>query len=154
MADGSGSRQHNTALGDWSRSHGLTISYQYTSFNPSLLSANPHPPPPVYSYGKPSYCHSCKFKNFAIGVVRAQKIMFQPVVAQADPLPSPSFLPNDISSTPPIDFSQPLSSLLKTSTARAHTNVENSAGARALISGLLPRDEYIKYLFMLWHVYE
>ncbi|KAG8844905.1 hypothetical protein FRB96_002794 [Tulasnella sp. 330] len=53
-----------------------------------------------------------------------------------------------------IDFSQPISVLLKDTTRQVHGNVENSPGARALVNGTLSRDGYIKYMFMLWHLYD
>ncbi|KAG9000873.1 hypothetical protein FRB94_005096 [Tulasnella sp. JGI-2019a] len=55
---------------------------------------------------------------------------------------------------PPINFSQPISVLLKNTTKQVHEDVENSPGARALIKGTLSRDGYIKYLFTLWHLYD
>ncbi|KAG6915626.1 hypothetical protein DXG01_010665 [Tephrocybe rancida] len=55
-------------------------------------------------------------------------------------------------STP--DLSLPLATLLREGTRKAHETVENSEGALALLSGRLPKEEYIRYLMMLWHVYE
>ncbi|KAG5337977.1 hypothetical protein C0989_008499 [Termitomyces sp. Mn162] len=47
----------------------------------------------------------------------------------------------------------PLATLLREGTRKAHETVENSPGAVALLSGRLPKEEYIRYLMMLWHVY-
>ncbi|KAG6855754.1 hypothetical protein H0H87_011270 [Tephrocybe sp. NHM501043] len=52
------------------------------------------------------------------------------------------------------DLSLPLATLLREGTRKAHETVENSPGALALLSGRLPKEEYIRYLMMLWHVYE
>ncbi|KAG5638674.1 hypothetical protein H0H81_011054 [Sphagnurus paluster] len=52
-----------------------------------------------------------------------------------------------------IDFALPLSTLLRESTREAHEVVEKSPGAVAMLSGRLHRDEYIRYLMMLWHIY-
>ena len=54
----------------------------------------------------------------------------------------------------PVDFSQPLAALLRTSTYEAHEAAEKSPGATTLLSGQLPRDDYARYLMMLWHIYQ
>jgi len=48
----------------------------------------------------------------------------------------------------------PLSSLLRDGTAQAHEIAEKSEGAKLLVSGELDKMEYIRYLMMLWHVYD
>jgi len=53
-----------------------------------------------------------------------------------------------------IDFEQPLATLLRESTRHAHERAEKSSGATAMLSGRLSMDKYIRYLMMLWHVYE
>lgn len=53
-----------------------------------------------------------------------------------------------------IDYSKPLATLLRESTVEAHNQVELSNGAKSLSSGQLSREEYIRYLMMLWHVYD
>jgi heme oxygenase len=53
-----------------------------------------------------------------------------------------------------VDFSRPLATLLRESTRKAHETVENSPGATAMLGGKLSVDEYIRYLMMLWHIYE
>ncbi|KZT19520.1 heme oxygenase-like protein [Neolentinus lepideus HHB14362 ss-1] len=53
-----------------------------------------------------------------------------------------------------LDYSQPLSDLLRTGTAVAHDNLEHSDGAGWLVRGELDRDEYVRFLMMLWHVYD
>ncbi|KAF9013319.1 hypothetical protein BDQ17DRAFT_1343204 [Cyathus striatus] len=53
-----------------------------------------------------------------------------------------------------IDYTQPLALLLRESTREAHTTVEHSPGAGLLLGGSLAKDEYVRYLMMLWHVYD
>ncbi|ESK90518.1 heme oxygenase [Moniliophthora roreri MCA 2997] len=52
-----------------------------------------------------------------------------------------------------IDFSRPLSDVLRECTKEAHENIEASAAATALLSGKVTKEEYIRFLMMLWHVY-
>jgi heme oxygenase (biliverdin-producing, ferredoxin) len=54
----------------------------------------------------------------------------------------------------PDDFSQPLSALLRQGTAVAHEKAENSEGAGLIIRGELEREEYVRFLIMLYHVYK
>lgn len=53
-----------------------------------------------------------------------------------------------------LDLDLPISTLLREGTKRAHVQAENSAGAEALVKGELPVEEYIKWLAVLWRVYE
>ena len=53
-----------------------------------------------------------------------------------------------------LDLDLPISTLLREGTKRAHVQAENSAGAEALVKGELPLKEYIKWLAILWRVYE
>lgn len=53
-----------------------------------------------------------------------------------------------------LDLDLPISTLLREGTKRAHIQAENSAGAEALVKGQLPLEEYIKWLAVLWRVYE
>jgi heme oxygenase len=53
-----------------------------------------------------------------------------------------------------LDLDLPISTLLREGTKRAHVQAENSAGAEALVKGELPLEEYIKWLAVLWRVYE
>lgn len=55
---------------------------------------------------------------------------------------------------PDIDLSQNISALLKVGTSRAHVEAENSKGAAALVKGELELQEYIRWLAVLWRVYE
>jgi heme oxygenase len=55
---------------------------------------------------------------------------------------------------PDIDLSQNISALLKVGTTRAHVEAENSKGAAALVKGELELQEYIRWLAILWRVYE
>ncbi|PFH53415.1 hypothetical protein AMATHDRAFT_93186, partial [Amanita thiersii Skay4041] len=52
-----------------------------------------------------------------------------------------------------IDYSQPLITLLRFETQHAHDSAANSRGAQLLLSGQLPKAEYVRYLMMLWHIY-
>ncbi len=52
------------------------------------------------------------------------------------------------------DYSQPLSAVLKESTKEVHQNVEHSEGAEALLRGELSKEEYARFLMMLWYIYE
>lgn len=52
------------------------------------------------------------------------------------------------------DYSQPIAALLKSGTAAAHEEAEHSEGAGWLTRGELDKDEYIRFLMMLYHVYE
>lgn len=52
------------------------------------------------------------------------------------------------------DYSSPLASLLKQATTDAHERVEHSPGAGWLARGELDKDEYIRFLMMLYHVYQ
>lgn len=51
------------------------------------------------------------------------------------------------------DLSQPISILLRKSTAKAHEAAERSKGAEWLVKGLLDKEEYIRFLMMFWSVY-
>lgn len=57
-------------------------------------------------------------------------------------------LPDDI------DLTRQASELLREGTAAAHVNAENSAGAVALTQGQLELQEYVRWLAILWRVYE
>jgi heme oxygenase len=52
------------------------------------------------------------------------------------------------------DLSLPMSSLIRQMTTADHERVSNSEGAVRLLRGELNKDEYIRYLAMLWHIYE
>lgn len=53
-----------------------------------------------------------------------------------------------------IDYAQPLASLLRTATAAAHESAEHSQGAGWLTRGELEKEEYVRFLMMLYHVYK
>ena len=53
-----------------------------------------------------------------------------------------------------MDFSQPIADLLRAGTRQAHERAEQSKGAQYLTSGALDKKEYIRFVMMLWHVYE
>lgn len=53
-----------------------------------------------------------------------------------------------------VDLSSPISTILRDGTSQAHEAAEHSPGAGWLTRGELDRDEYIRFLMMLWHVYE
>ncbi|KAH8088976.1 hypothetical protein BXZ70DRAFT_955068, partial [Cristinia sonorae] len=48
----------------------------------------------------------------------------------------------------------PISALLKSATAQAHQRAEHSEGARWLTTGELDRDEYVRFLMMLYRIYD
>lgn len=52
-----------------------------------------------------------------------------------------------------LDYSKPFSQLLKDATKQIHDIISKSDGAKALTSGTLERDEYVRYLIMLWYLY-
>ncbi|KAK7468977.1 hypothetical protein VKT23_003475 [Stygiomarasmius scandens] len=52
-----------------------------------------------------------------------------------------------------IDYNQPISEILKQSTKEAHDQVATSPEAGKLLRGELTREQYARYLMMLWHVY-
>ena len=53
-----------------------------------------------------------------------------------------------------VDFSLPLAELLRKGTAIAHEEAEKSQGAAWMVRGELDREEYVRFLMMLYHVYE
>lgn len=52
------------------------------------------------------------------------------------------------------NFSQSIATLLREGTAEAHERAEHSQGAGWLTRGELDRDEYVRFLMMLYHVYD
>lgn len=55
--------------------------------------------------------------------------------------------------TTDVDYSQPLATLLRATVMEIHDSVANSRGAKALGEGKLPKQEYVRLLMMLWHIY-
>lgn len=53
-----------------------------------------------------------------------------------------------------IDLSKPISELLRTETKPLHDEVHNMPAAQILSTGKLAKSEYIRFLFMLWHIYD
>ncbi|KAJ7145256.1 hypothetical protein C8R46DRAFT_1131126 [Mycena filopes] len=53
-----------------------------------------------------------------------------------------------------VDLSQPLSDVLREGTKKAHEEVEVSPAAAAMLRGELDKEEYARFLMMLWHVYD
>ncbi|KAJ7213844.1 hypothetical protein GGX14DRAFT_444245 [Mycena pura] len=53
-----------------------------------------------------------------------------------------------------VDLSQPLSDVLREGTKKAHEEVEVSPAASAMLKGELDKEEYIRFLMMLWHIYD
>lgn len=53
-----------------------------------------------------------------------------------------------------IDFSKPFATNLKDETMTIHEELHHSTAAGALVNGQLAKSEYIRFLFMLWHIYE
>ncbi|VDB88519.1 unnamed protein product [Peniophora sp. CBMAI 1063] len=57
------------------------------------------------------------------------------------------------SSSSSFDLSLPIADLLRQGTAQAHHSAETSSGAGWLTRGELDREEYVRFLIMLYHVY-
>ena len=53
-----------------------------------------------------------------------------------------------------VDLSQPIAVVLREGTRDAHERAEHSKGAQWLTRGELDREEYARFLMLLWHVYE
>ena len=53
-----------------------------------------------------------------------------------------------------LEWNEEIASLLRSGTSRAHMKAEHSAGAAALVKGELDLQEYIRWLAILWRVYE
>lgn len=53
-----------------------------------------------------------------------------------------------------LDWNEEIASLLRSGTSRAHMKAEHSAGAAALVKGELDLQEYIRWLAILWRVYD
>ncbi|KAH9891550.1 hypothetical protein C8Q73DRAFT_649648, partial [Cubamyces lactineus] len=53
-----------------------------------------------------------------------------------------------------IDLSQPVANILRQGTAEAHERAEHSQGAKWLARGELDKEEYVRFLMMLWHIYD
>lgn len=56
--------------------------------------------------------------------------------------------------TAEVDLTQPIAVILREGTHAAHERAEHSKGAQYLTRGELEREEYVRFLMMLWHVYE
>lgn len=52
-----------------------------------------------------------------------------------------------------LDYTLPISALVRESTKEAHDNVEHSPTAVAMLRGELQYETYIQYLMTLWHIY-
>lgn len=52
------------------------------------------------------------------------------------------------------DLAQPLSKVLRAATKDVHTEIESTDAASLLTHGRLSREEYVRYLMMLYYVYE
>ncbi|KAF8520916.1 hypothetical protein BU17DRAFT_88485 [Hysterangium stoloniferum] len=64
-----------------------------------------------------------------------------------------SATPTNLRSLNGVDLSEEVSDLLRKETRAAHKNAENTEAAVWLARGDLDKDEYIRYLIILWHVY-
>ncbi|KAI0354868.1 heme oxygenase-like protein [Trametes cingulata] len=53
-----------------------------------------------------------------------------------------------------VDLSQPVANILRQGTAEAHERAEHSQGAKWLARGELDKEEYVRFLMMLWHIYD
>lgn len=52
-----------------------------------------------------------------------------------------------------VDMTQPAGTILKTGTAKIHDEIQKNRGGSYLAKGELDREEYVRYLMMLWHIY-
>ncbi|GJJ15778.1 hypothetical protein Clacol_010056 [Clathrus columnatus] len=52
-----------------------------------------------------------------------------------------------------LDYTQDASTLLRFGTMAAHERAEKSSGAIMLTNGNLPKEEYVRFLVILWHIY-
>ena len=66
---------------------------------------------------------------------------------------SPASLPNKKIMTTEVDYSQPLAVLLRMNIMELHDSIASSRAAKALDEGKLPKQEYVRLLMMLWHIY-
>lgn len=55
---------------------------------------------------------------------------------------------------PAVDLTQPASLILRAGTIKIHDEISKSKTATYLTKGELDREEYIRYLMMLWHIYQ
>ena len=62
--------------------------------------------------------------------------------------------PGDKDEDEELDLELPISTLLRIGTRRAHVQAENSDGAAGLIKGELGVREYVRWMIILWRVYE
>ncbi|KAI8994201.1 hypothetical protein BD414DRAFT_506661 [Trametes punicea] len=53
-----------------------------------------------------------------------------------------------------VHLSQPVADILRQGTAEAHERAEHSKGAQWLARGELEKEEYARFLMMLWHIYD
>ncbi|KAI0826854.1 hypothetical protein BC628DRAFT_1372184 [Trametes gibbosa] len=58
------------------------------------------------------------------------------------------------SSTTGVDLSLPIADILRKGTAEAHERAEHSQGAKWLARGELDKEEYVRFLMMVYHVYD
>ncbi|OBZ71509.1 Heme oxygenase 2 [Grifola frondosa] len=59
-----------------------------------------------------------------------------------------------VATTVDLDLSLPIATLLRVGTAAAHERAEHSEGAGWLTRGELDKEEYVRFLMMLWHIYD
>jgi len=52
------------------------------------------------------------------------------------------------------DFNLPIATLLRTGTAEVHQRIEHTQGAGWLVRAELDQEEYVRFLMMLWHIYD
>ncbi|KAJ7069542.1 hypothetical protein C8F01DRAFT_1326492 [Mycena amicta] len=53
-----------------------------------------------------------------------------------------------------VDLSQPLSDVLREGTKKAHEEAQVSPAASAMLKGELDKEEYVRFLMMLWYIYD
>ncbi|WVW79541.1 hypothetical protein I302_101510 [Kwoniella bestiolae CBS 10118] len=112
----------------------------------------------------------CPFANLSIiqPPTSTSKLHLNLSSSSSSPPDTPSFSPNTPSEKPSeafsargklpgeheLELSQPVSTLLKLGTQRAHVKAEHSAGAAALVQGGLGLEEYVRWLAVLWRIYD
>jgi heme oxygenase (biliverdin-producing, ferredoxin) len=57
-------------------------------------------------------------------------------------------------SEPTVDLNQPASSVLRAGTVKIHDEINKSKAATYLTNGELDREDYVRYLMMLWRTYK
>ncbi|RSH95090.1 hypothetical protein EHS25_000176 [Saitozyma podzolica] len=88
----------------------------------------------------------------------AEEVSIPAIIAALSGVPSlkddPTVTVDDLELPEDLDFANPVSVLLREGTRRAHVQAEHSAGAAALLSGRLELEDYVRWMAVLWRVYD